>query len=98
MKPNYEKNYERQQLILNKNSTDLNGQDLNEVIGKIVIGYGNECINKPAAGNGYIINIPHSNTEIAHLYNRQFFIYRASTMIFQRYQENGVWSEWTRII
>ncbi len=99
MKANYEKNNEKQELILNKYPTFLSDKDLNEVIGEIVIGYGNDMINiPPNASNGYIINIPHSSLEVSKLYNKQFYINRIDTKTWERHQENGVWSEWTRII
>lgn len=78
------------------NSLDISNKNLNELIGKKYVCYGNGCTNKPAGtGNGYFINIPHC-TQPA-LYNKQYYIERANNHIWTRMQENGTFSEWVVI-
>ncbi len=83
---------------LANSSVDISNTDLNNQIGKIIIGYGNGCINKPSdAGNGYFINIPHSDKTVANLYNKQIWLVRNANDIYQRYQENGNFTDWKSI-
>lgn len=74
----------------------VENKDLNTLTGEFIIGYGNECANRPAdVGNGYFINIPHSSSSNA--YNKQVFMPRTPNEIWVRNQENGIWSEWDKI-
>lgn len=73
---------------------DISGLNLNEQIGEIIIGYGNDCINKPS-GNGYLINLPHPTAPTR--YNRQYWQVRTNNSLYTRRMENGVWSDWTLI-
>lgn len=75
---------------------NLERKDLNEQVGNVIIGYGNETPNKPhGAVNGYFINIPHNAAKDT--YNKQIFLPRSPNEIWVRNQENGVWSDWTKI-
>lgn len=78
------------------NSLDVSNRNLNELIGKKYVCYGNGCTNKPAGtGNGYFINIPHCTQPT--LYNKQYYIERVNNCIWTRMQENGTFSEWVMI-
>ena len=75
--------------------TNLNGADLNEVIGKIIIGYDNNCVNRPTGQNGYLINIPHADSPSN--YNKQIWFTRPANNMFVRSMEDGIFGEWTPI-
>lgn len=76
---------------------DITGLNLNEQIGKIIIAYGNDCINKPTGvGNGYLINLPHATA--GDRYNKQFWIARVDNRIYTRRMEDSVWSTWEKIV
>ena len=75
--------------------TNLNGADLNEVIGKIIIGYDNNCVNRPTGQNGYLINIPHADSPGN--YNKQIWFTRPANNVFVRSMEDGIFGEWTPI-
>lgn len=82
--------------FLAKNTIDLTDKNLNTYIGKIYVGYGNGCVNKPSGtSNGYFINIPHCTQ--ASLYNKQYYIERTNNRIWTRMQENGTFSNWVMI-
>ena len=82
--------------FLAKNTINLTDKDLNTYIGKIYVGYGNGCVNKPSGtSNGYFINIPHCTQ--AALYNKQYYIERTNNRIWTRMQENGTFSDWVMI-
>ena len=47
-------------LLLN-DVVNVTEENLNTLIGEIIVGYGDNCVNKPdGATNGYFINIPHT--------------------------------------
>lgn len=74
----------------------ITSSDLNEKIGELIIGYGNECTNKPAGSqNGFLINLPHTGTPA--LYNKQFWFNRMNNCTWCRSMENGTWTEWKPI-
>lgn len=81
--------------FLKSASEDLNNKDLNSCIGKIIIGYGNNCVNRPTSTNGYFVNIPHDNKP--ELYGKQFWITRATNDIYIRNLENGTFGEWVAV-
>lgn len=81
--------------FLKSASEDLNNKDLNSCIGKIIIGYGNNCVNRPTSTNGYFVNIPHDNKP--DLYGKQFWITRATNEIYMRNLENGTFGEWVAV-
>lgn len=81
--------------FLKSASEDLNNKDLNTCIGKIIVGYGNNCVNKPSSTNGYFVNIPHDNKP--DLYGKQFWITRATNDIYMRNLENGTFGEWVAV-
>ena len=84
--------------LLSTSATDITDENLNSYIGKIYVGYGNGCINKPAgAGNGYFVNIPHCTAQYASLYNKQYWIERTTNRIWTRMHENGTFSDWVMI-
>ena len=74
---------------------DISGLNLNTLIGELIIGYGNDCINKPS-GNGFLLNIPHPTAPT--IYNRQYWQVRTNNCIYTRHMEAGVWSSWTLIV
>lgn len=82
--------------FLAKDAINLTDKNLNTYIGKVYIGYGNNCTNKPsAAGNGYFINIPHCTQPT--LYNKQYYIERTNNRIWTRSHENGTFSGWVMV-
>lgn len=74
---------------------DISGLNLNTLIGELIIGYGNDCINKPS-GNGFLLNIPHPTAPTT--YNRQYWQVRTNNCIYTRHMESGVWSNWVLIV
>lgn len=71
----------------------ITGSDLNTKIGKLIIGYGNECSNRPPSSqNGFLINLPHTGSP--NLYNKQFWFNRMNSRSWTRSMENGVWTDW----
>lgn len=82
--------------LLPNQTVDLTNKNLNAYVGKIYVGYGNGCVNKPSGtSNGYFINIPHSTLSAA--YNKQYYIERTNNRIWTRMQENGTFSNWVMI-
>lgn len=82
--------------LLARATTNLSNENLNNWIGKIYVGYGNGCINKPTGtSNGYFINIPHCTQGTK--YNKQYYIERTNNRVWTRTQENGVFSNWVMI-
>lgn len=82
-----------------KNVQNISNKDLNTLIGEIIIGYGNNCANRPLSlGHGYFINIPHCDEAGKVLYNKQFWISRVENRFAMRTQENGVFGEWEEIV
>lgn len=82
--------------LLARATTNLSNENLNDWIGKIYVGYGNGCINKPTGtSNGYFINIPHCTQGTK--YNKQYYIERTNNRVWTRTQENGVFSNWVMI-
>lgn len=73
-------------------TTDLNNKNLDEQIGKLIIGYGNACINRPTDQNGYLINIPHNSAP--ERYGKQIWITRPTNNVFIRNLDDGTWSDW----
>lgn len=81
---------------IDDSAVNLTTKDLNLLIGKIIMGYGNDCVNKPeGAANGYFINLPHSTMAIDH--NKQIWIERHHNRVWMRYQEASVFSDWELI-
>lgn len=79
-----------------KNLVAITGSDLNTKIGELIIGYGNECTNRPPGSqNGFLINLPHTGSPT--LYNRQFWFNRMNNRAWSRSMENGVWTDWQSI-
>lgn len=77
---------------------DISDTDLDYHIGVAMIGYGNGCTNKPnGAGNGWLVNIPHSSDHLIERYNKQFWIERIQNRAWIRTMENGVWGIWERL-
>lgn len=81
---------------LTRETDNLDGKDLNTLISKIYIGYGNSCTNKPTSENGYFINIPHNKEAYKNLYNTQIWIVRDYNKIYIRQQINGTFKNWQR--
>lgn len=75
---------------------NLNDKDLNQCVGRVIFGYGNNCSNKPTTSNGYLINIPHDSKPT--LYNKQIWFSRSSDEIYVRNLENGSWGAWKVIL
>lgn len=59
---------------------NLNDKDLNQCVGRVIFGYGNNCINKPTGSNGYLINIPHDGR--GDLFNKQLWLTRPQNQVF----------------
>lgn len=75
-----------------EHAIDISNTDLNSYTGKILIGYGNHCLNKPTTQNGYLIVIPHHSAPDK--YCKQIWITRPSNNVFVRNLDDGVWSDW----
>lgn len=73
---------------------DISNQDLNSLTGDIIVGYGNNCTNKPAQ-NGYLINLPHASDPTN--YNKQIWFARNSGNIYCRDKEAGTWGDWQKV-
>ena len=74
---------------------NLNDKDLNDCVGRVIFGYGNNCINKPTGSNGYLINIPHDGR--GDLFNKQIWLTRPQNQVFVRNMDNGTFTEWVAI-
>lgn len=83
------------ELKLNKAGDTLNYSDLDDLIGKIYVGYGHNLTNAPEGSAGYIINIPNPNNPT--LYTKQFYMYHQSDIVWSRRYNNGTWSEWVAL-
>lgn len=71
----------------------ITSSDLNTKTGELIIGYGNECTNRPPSSqNGFLINLPHTGSPT--LYNKQFWFNRMNNRAWTRSMENGVWTDW----
>lgn len=71
-------------------STDFipeKAENLNQCVGRVIFGYGNNCINKPTGSNGYLINIPHDGR--GDLFNKQLWLTRPQNQVFVRNMDNG---------
>lgn len=76
--------------------TAITGTDLDKKTGDLIIGYGNECTNRPTGSqNGFFINLPHTGSPA--LYNKQFWFNRMNNCLWSRSMENGSWTEWKPI-
>ena len=80
---------------MRKYSRDINDQNLDDLTGEIIFGYGNNCLNRPNGANGYLINIPHCKSPETH--NTQIWITRPKAGLFIRNMEGGAWTVWTPI-
>lgn len=80
---------------LRKYSRDITDQNLDDLKGEIIFGYGNNCLNRPNGANGYLINIPHCKSPDTH--NTQVWITRPKAGLFIRNMEGGTWTDWTPI-
>lgn len=83
------------QTALRNYSRDINDQNLDDLTGEIIFGYGNNCLNRPNGANGYLINIPHCKSP--ETYNTQIWITRPKAGLFIRNMEGGAWTAWTPI-
>lgn len=81
--------------FMSTTATDLSDKDLNKCIGKIIVGYGNRCINKPTGHNGYLINIPHNSAP--ELFGKQIWITRPGNNIFVRNMDDGIFTDWAAV-
>ena len=82
-------------LLLSRYSRDINDQNLDDLTGEIIFGYGNNCLNRPNGANGYLINIPHCKSPETH--NTQIWITRPKAGLFIRNMEGGAWTVWTPV-
>lgn len=77
-----------------KNVENISDANLNEQIGRIIFGYGNDCTNRPTgAGNGYLLNLAHPGYPTS--YNIQYWQVRNTKQIYTRRMENNVWNDWS---
>lgn len=81
--------------LLSTTASNLNDKDLNTCIGKIIVGYGNNCINKPGNQNGYLINIPHNSAPDR--FGVQIWIARPTVAVYIRNMDNGTFGEWIKL-
>ena len=70
----------------------INNADLNELYGRVIIAYGNQCLNRPSGLNGYLINIPHDKRPT--VYNKQIWITRPNNDVYIRNMDGEEWGEW----
>ena len=84
---------------LQANTVNIHGQDLNDLVDKIYIGYGNGDQHRPteAWSSGYFINIPHSEAQYVGLYAKQLYLERDGGKIWTRRLVNGTFTNWVRI-
>ena len=75
---------------------DISNENLNNLVGENITGYGNSVINGPK-NNGYFINFNHSSSEYANTYNAQIFIHRDSNHMYFRTQRNGTFEPWQEL-
>lgn len=79
-----------------QNIENINDSDANNMLGRLIIAYGNNVSNRPSgAGNGFLINLPHTTSP--ELYNKQFWLVRDTSDWYIRNQTNGVWSNWNKL-
>jgi hypothetical protein len=78
-----------------KYSIDITDDNLDNLKGEIIFGYGNNCLNRPNGANGYLINIPHCKSPETH--NTQIWITRPKAGLFIRNMEGGAWTVWTPV-
>ncbi len=81
--------------LLPDQAENINGKNLNSLVGRIIFGYGNDCTNRPVNVNGYFVNIPHNQR--ATTYGKQFWITRPANNIYIRNLENGTFGAWEQI-
>lgn len=79
--------------FISDKTESINNADLNELYGRLIIAYGNSCLNRPSSANGYLINIPHDNHPT--VYNKQIWITRPANDIYIRNMDGGAWGDWT---
>lgn len=83
---------------LENRPSNIDGHNLNDEIGEIIVGYGNNCTNKPTnSTNGYFINIPHYDENNSLIYNMQFWFNRDDDKIFSRKMVNGIFKDWINV-
>lgn len=80
--------------FINNNGTDISNSDLDDLIGNVIVGYGNNLTNSFRNNAGYFINIPHAVEAYKNLYNIQLFSTRDRNYIYMRKQVNGVFGLW----
>lgn len=74
---------------------DISGQNLNNLKGKVIMGYGNNCTNRPTDQNGFFLNLPLPTAPDT--FNRQFYLIRTTHDLYTRFMEDGVWSDYKKI-
>lgn len=74
---------------------DVSGQNLNNLKGKVIMGYGNGCTNTPTDQNGFFLNLPLPTAPTT--FNRQFYLIRTTHDLYTRFMEDGVWSDYKKI-
>jgi hypothetical protein len=86
--------------VIPRDSEIINGKNLDTLVDRIYIGYGDNLTNYPASesqGTGYFVNIPHSWDEWKGKYATQFFIRRDINRVYTRQMENSVFTPWMRV-
>ena len=88
--------------IINTTTTiDITDADLNTLIGRNIVGFGNRLINSPTntseTMNGYFINITHSREEHRINYNAQIFVDRTNDHIYFRVLSAGTFKPWVEL-
>ena len=93
--------FEKQNLIeqmfgdfINVQGTDISNKNLDNMVGYLYFGYGNNLTNSYKNYNGYFINIPHSVEAYKYLYNVQLFSTRDRQNVYMRRMVNGTFTPW----
>ena len=84
---------------ITKDTIDITNNNLNDLTGKLLFGYGNSPLNAPLdCKRGYLINIPHSwSADYKLNYNSQIFIDGEQNRMFFRTQFDGIFKDWESI-
>lgn len=86
--------------VFNMKGDNITSQDVDDLIGRVYMGYGNNLTNIPVSTSGYFINIPHSGSsgeEYRELYNVQLYFTRDTNNCYIRRQVNGNFTPWIKL-
>ncbi|MBR3117565.1 MAG: phosphodiester glycosidase family protein [Bacilli bacterium] len=83
--------------VIKNGSENLTSKDVDDLVGKIYVGYGNNLTNIPITTSGYFVNIPHFDENSNDRYNIQFYFVRDSQRYYSRVMVNGNFTEWCQL-